>query len=148
MLYTIEQVSHLIGARRFGTLDAQIDWLLTDSRSLVFPEGTLFFALSSKRQTGASYIQELIGQGVSNFVLTDADYRQIVLPLNIQPEVANFLVVSSPLKALQKLAEQRRRKFDIPVIGITGSSKLVVNDCCHSFHKVTCLFGFLCNFSC
>ena len=53
MLYTIEQVSHLIGARRFGTLDAQIDWLLTDSRSLVFPEGTLFFALSSKRQTGA-----------------------------------------------------------------------------------------------
>ena len=132
MLYTIEQVSHLIGARRFGTLDAQIDWLLTDSRSLVFPEGTLFFALSSKRQTGASYIQELIGQGVSNFVLTDADYRQIVLPLNIQPESANFLVVSSPLKALQKLAEQRRRKFDIPVIGITGSNgKTIVKEWLH-----------------
>jgi UDP-N-acetylmuramyl pentapeptide synthase len=33
-----------------------------------------------------------------------------------------FWVVSNPLKALQKLAELHRQKFQVPVIGITGSN--------------------------
>ena len=44
MIYSIEKITTLIGARRVGTADAQIGWLLTDSRSLCFPEETLFFA--------------------------------------------------------------------------------------------------------
>ena len=44
MNYTIEKITTLIGARRIGTADAKIGWLLTDSRSLCFPEETLFFA--------------------------------------------------------------------------------------------------------
>lgn len=47
MLYTIETITECIGARRVGTHEATIDWLLTDSRSLSFPEETLFFALTS-----------------------------------------------------------------------------------------------------
>ena len=43
MNYNIEKVTTLIGARRFGTADANIGFLLTDSRSLCFPEETLFF---------------------------------------------------------------------------------------------------------
>ena len=46
MHYTIDNITALIGARRFGTSPAVIDWLLTDSRSLAFPESTLFFATS------------------------------------------------------------------------------------------------------
>ena len=49
MSYTIESIAEYIGARRVGECEATIDWLLTDSRSLSFPEETLFFAL-----TGAS----------------------------------------------------------------------------------------------
>ena len=45
MFYSLEKVTALIGARRFGNAEARIDWLLTDSRSLAFPETTLFFAL-------------------------------------------------------------------------------------------------------
>lgn len=45
MTYTIEKVTTLIGAHRFGTADANIGFLLTDSRSLCFAEETLFFAL-------------------------------------------------------------------------------------------------------
>ena len=33
MHYTIDNITALIGARRFGTSPAVIDWLLTDSRS-------------------------------------------------------------------------------------------------------------------
>ena len=38
MFYSIEEITSLIGAHRYGTADAQIGGLLTDSRSLIFPE--------------------------------------------------------------------------------------------------------------
>ena len=69
MLYTIETITECIGARRVGTHEATIDWLLTDSRSLSFPEETLFFALTTKRNKGARYIPELYERGVRNFVV-------------------------------------------------------------------------------
>ena len=47
MTYTIEKVTTLIGARRYGDNDTNIGFILTDSRSLCFPEETLFFALKS-----------------------------------------------------------------------------------------------------
>ena len=44
----------------------------------------------------------------------------------------NFLLVPSPLKALQKLAELHRAQFSIPVVGITGSNgKTVVKEWLH-----------------
>ena len=60
MKYSIEKITTLIGARRIGEADAQIGWLLTDSRSLCFPEETLFFALKSARNDGHKYIEDLL----------------------------------------------------------------------------------------
>ena len=59
MKYSIEQVITLIGAWRIGNSEASIRWILTDSRSLCFPEETLFFALRSERNDGHNYIAEL-----------------------------------------------------------------------------------------
>lgn len=42
MSYAIESIAKSIGARRVGEYETTIDWLLTDSRSLSFPEETLF----------------------------------------------------------------------------------------------------------
>ena len=116
--YTIEKVTTLIGARRIGTADAQIEWLLTDSRSLCFPENTLFFALKTSRNDGHRYIADLYRRGVRNFVVTAPP----TLPKGKGYEDANFLIVPSPLEALQRLAERHRDEFDIPVVGITGSN--------------------------
>ena len=128
MSYSIEQIAELIGARRVGNAPATIDWLLTDSRSLSFPEATLFFALATKRNDGAKYIPELHVRGVRNFVLSDEAFRQLDTP---RPD-ANYLVVPDPLKALQRLAERHRARFQIPVIGITGSNgKTVVKEWLH-----------------
>ena len=68
MSYAIESIAKSIGARRVGKHKATIDWLLTDSRSLSFPEETLFFALTTKRNSGARYIPDLYDRGVRNFV--------------------------------------------------------------------------------
>ena len=52
MSSSIENIVKALGAKRFGDHNAQIDWILTDSRSLCFPEETLFFALKTKRNDG------------------------------------------------------------------------------------------------
>lgn len=123
MSNNIEEITSILGAARTGTAPASIDWILTDSRSLCFPEETLFFALKSKRNDGARYIAELHARGVHNFVVSE-------LPGDLKPYAdSNFLRVDNPLKALQRLAEQHRKLFDVPVIGITGSNgKTVVKE--------------------
>ena len=119
MNYTIEKITTLIGARRIGTADAQIGWLLTDSRSLCFPEETLFFALKTARNDGHRYIEDLYRRGVRNFVVENNAQLSIV---NSQLQDANILIVPSPLEALQRLAERHRDEFNIPIVGITGSN--------------------------
>ncbi len=114
MNYTIEKITTLIGARRIGTADARIGWLLTDSRSLCFPEETLFFALKSSRNDGHRYIADLYRRGVRNFVVSS-------VPEHAEAD-ANYLKVPSPLAALQRLAERHRDEFDCPIVGITGSN--------------------------
>ena len=119
----IEEIANSLNAKRVGTNNTCIDWVLTDSRSLCFAEETLFFALKTKRNDGHKYIPELYEQGVRNFVVSD-------LPDDLQHyQDANFLQIPSPLKGLQKLAEKHRMKFDVPVVGITGSNgKTIVKE--------------------
>lgn len=117
MTYTIERVATLIGAQRLGHAEARISFVLTDSRSLCFPEETLFFALRSNRNDGHQYISELYRRGVRCFVV-----EEVPTQATNQFGDANFLVVSSTLQALQCLAQRHREAYNIPVVGITGSN--------------------------
>ena len=124
MTYSIEKVTTLIGARRFGESDGTIAFLLTDSRSLSIPEETLFFALKTQRNDGHNYIQELYRRGVRNFVV-----ERIPVDWQTQYADANFLKVTDTRSALQRLAERHRDEFSIPIVGITGSNgKTVVKE--------------------
>ena len=117
MNYTIEKITTLIGARRYGEHDAKVGWLLIDSRSLCFPEETLFFALHTKRNDGHRYIGDLYRRGVRCFVVEVVpEHHTEVYPY------ANFLKVTSSIAALQRLAERHRDEFNIPIVGITGSN--------------------------
>ena len=120
--YSIIKIATLIGARRVGNTDAQIGWLLTDSRSLCFPEETLFFALKSARNDGHKYISDLYRRGVRNFVVESRGIQEYCPESGSEMKDANFLIVPSPLAALQRLAERHRDEFDIPIVGITGSN--------------------------
>ena len=125
MVYSIEKITTLIGARRYGEKDSNIAFLLTDSRSLSFPEETLFFALQSERNDGHNYIKDLHRRGVRNFVVGNS----YPIPTDEEWADTNFLAVPSTLAALQRLAERHRDEFDIPIVGITGSNgKTVVKE--------------------
>ena len=125
MTYSIETIAQLLQAKRIGPGEGTVKWLLTDSRSLGFPEETLFFALVTGRGNGHRYINDLYNRGVRHFVVSEHPTDE---SLQAMPE-ANFLVVADTLAALQLLAEKHRAQYDIPVVGITGSNgKTVVKE--------------------
>ena len=95
-----------------------IEHLLTNSRMLLFPETTVFFAISSANRRAESYIKELYAGGVRCFVIAD-DYDASAL-LNL-PEI-QLLAVQDVQDALQQVAAVHRQQFSYPVIGLTGSN--------------------------
>lgn len=123
MEYAIKEIAGIIGAKTNQLHEGSISLLLTDSRRLSFPEQSLFFALKTKTNDGHKYIQELYKLRVRNFVVCDMPQDHASM------KDANFLVVKDTLKALQKLAATHRKRFNIPVIGITGSNgKTIVKE--------------------
>lgn len=117
MNYSIDKIAENINAKRLGDAEAQISFILTDSRSLCFPEETLFFALRSERNDGHHYIDELYHRGVRNFVV-----EQLPDAFSSIYKQANFLQVDNSLLALQQLTTWHRSAFTIPIVGITGSN--------------------------
>lgn len=95
--------------------DRVIEDLVIDSRKAMLTEHALFFAIAGERHDGHAYLKELYAKGIRQFVVE----RKIA----VEPfSGANFLLVSSSVKALQQLVSAHRSEFSIPVIGITGSN--------------------------
>ena len=123
MNYSVEHISNIVDGSfiSFHQNDA-VEHLLTDSRRLIFPATTLFFALNGLRRNGNKFIDDLYKKGVRNFVVNDE--KEIAWY-----EDANIILVKNSLHALQQLAAYHRSLFDIPVIGITGSNgKTIVKE--------------------
>lgn len=123
MKYLISKIVSILGLKNYDWIEAEISILLTDSRQLSNPSETLFFAFETKNNDGHRYIADLYAAGVRNFVVSK------MMPEWKNFSGCNFLFVKSPLRALQKIAAYHRRRFDIPVIGITGSNgKTIVKE--------------------
>jgi len=129
MKYSISEIASLIGADvRPGSETPEIEHLLTDSRSLLHPSNTLFFALRTPSGDGHRYIDSLYRRGVRGFVVEQSEAPGLEA---LYPE-AGFLAVPSVIDALQRLAGAHRAKFDIPVIALTGSrGKTTVKEWLH-----------------
>lgn len=98
--------------------------LSLDSRKIISPENTIFFALRSENNDANNFINTLYEKGVRNFV---TDYKNIEVK---KIPLANVIVVNNVMDALQKLAKHHREKFkNLTVIGITGSNgKTIVKE--------------------
>ncbi|MEK7199622.1 MAG: Mur ligase family protein, partial [Bacteroidota bacterium] len=122
MTYTVKHIAEIIQAVLCQADDSLIKYLLTDSRKIVFPQTSLFFAISGPRRDGHSFIKEAYEQGVRNFVV-----KKGLAAIDFPDAV--FLQVPDVLTALQQLAAYHRSRFRIPVIGITGSNgKTIVKE--------------------
>ena len=125
-MYSISQIASIIKATTFlQNADAGIELILLDSRKLLFPSTSLFFALDSQRRNGSLFIEELYHKGVYSFVVDEKFSKQ---EMQHFPN-ASFLQVTDVLQALHLLTAFHRRQFTAPVIGITGSNgKTIVKE--------------------
>ncbi len=118
--YSIKEVKQIINAAGDLVTEDIISVLLTDSRRINTAAEGLFFALSGRRN-GHEFIAAAYAAGVRNFVVKEGP--ELKLP------GANFLIVPDVLAALQTLAAHHRARFNLEVIGITGSNgKTIVKE--------------------
>ncbi len=113
-MYTIDTISNLLQGRfvQFYS-NGTITDLAYDSRRIFSAGSTLFFALITTHADGHSFIEDAHKKGVRNFVVSHE--------VDALPE-ANMIQVEDTLQALQQLVIHHRRRFSVPVIGITGSN--------------------------
>jgi len=120
--YTIEHIASWLSTNSVIKTPAHIAHLLTDSRRLIYPDTSLFFAITTGQNDGHLYVEELMQRGVFNFVVK-TNFDTSAFPN------ANFLKVNDVLVALQIIATHHRAQFTYPVIGITGSNgKTIVKE--------------------
>jgi alanine racemase len=118
--YTITAIKKIIKADGNIVKEYTISTLFTDSRRINNAAEGLFFALSGRRN-GHEFVAEAYAGGVRNFVVEHGP--EFNLP------GANFLIVPDPLESLQTLAAYHRGRFELQVIGITGSNgKTIVKE--------------------
>ncbi|HYC54082.1 MAG TPA: UDP-N-acetylmuramoyl-tripeptide--D-alanyl-D-alanine ligase [Candidatus Binatia bacterium] len=94
-----------------GDADAVFDYVGTDTRSA--RAGELFFCLRGDNFDGHDFIDAAIAAGVMAIVCERGRARAGSVP---------FLEVADTQRALGDLAAHHRRRFAIPVVGVTGSN--------------------------
>jgi len=105
--------------------DPVIVSLLTDSRKILAPQSSVFFAISSVHKNANQFIFSLYEKGLRCFVVDHNITKEEMLRF---PR-ANFIQVNNVLEALQSVTSFHRLRFTIPVIGITGSNgKTIVKE--------------------
>jgi UDP-N-acetylmuramyl pentapeptide synthase len=111
-LFKIEEVLEATGGTlvREGARDS-FTGVLTDSRKLA--PGCLFVAIKGANFDGHDFVEEAVKQGASGVVV---EHRVSI------SGSASVVQVDDTLKALGKLAGYHRRRFDVPVIALTGSN--------------------------
>ncbi|RMF67979.1 MAG: UDP-N-acetylmuramoyl-tripeptide--D-alanyl-D-alanine ligase, partial [Calditrichaeota bacterium] len=97
-------------------LESKPDGLSIDSRTL--RPGEVFFAIRGEHQDGHAFVEAAIGKGALAVVVERRWWKKNAPALQAHA----CFVVRDTLRALQEIAAHYRRKFALPVVGLTGTN--------------------------
>lgn len=86
--------------------------ITTDSRDC--PEGSIFFALKGESFDGNRFAKAALEKGCAYAVIDEREFAE--------DGNGRLILVDNVLTTFKELAREHRRRFDIPVIGITGTN--------------------------
>lgn len=86
--------------------------ITTDSRDC--PEGSIFFALKGESFDGNRFAKAALEKGCAYAVIDEREF--------VEEGNGRLILVDNVLTTFKELAREHRRRFDIPVIGITGTN--------------------------
>ena len=122
MGYSIQAVCSAVNGKFISKItDDNIETLVYDSRRVLQPASSLFFAVKTEHNDGHKYLLSAYKKGIRNFIVSNDSSKDLV--------ESNVILVEDTLSALHHLAIFHREHFSLPVIGITGSNgKTIVKE--------------------
>jgi len=111
--FTAEELAAATGGRFLGAAPASVTGVSTDTRKIA--PGALFVALKGERFDAHDFVAQALAAGAAAAVVAEPwAAAQTSLP-------GAVLAVPDPLAALGAIARFHRRRFAIPLVGVTGS---------------------------
>jgi alanine racemase len=120
--YQLSEIAHIMHGEFKGSSHV-VKELFFDSRRTFDVDVCMFIAIDGERHNGHHYIEGLYQKGVRNFLISEfkEEYNSF--------SGAGFIIVANTIHALQQFAAFHRKKYKIPVVGITGSNgKTIVKE--------------------
>ena len=115
---TLQEFLSLLGSHEWAGPEARsvrVSGVSIDTRKL--KPGEVYFALQGERFDGHDFLPDAFRKGASAAVVRRSWIQES------QPAADwRLIVVDDPLAALQQVAAAYRRRFDIPVLGLTGTN--------------------------
>ncbi|HEY3307706.1 MAG TPA: UDP-N-acetylmuramoyl-tripeptide--D-alanyl-D-alanine ligase [Desulfuromonadaceae bacterium] len=127
-MFSTKEIAAATGGRVIGTDTCRVSGISSDSRTV--QSGELFVPLTGQHFDGHDFIADVVGNGIRVIL---ANEKWIAGDDEVVPAAAEdiatlpladitIIAVSDTLRALGDLAAAWRQRFDIPVIGVTGSN--------------------------
>ncbi len=114
-MFTISDIAQASGGRVIGVAEGEVSGISTDSRSV--SAGELFVPLQGASFDGHDYLAAVADQGIETVLASESWLADHHLPDRL-----TCIAVGDTLRALGDLAAAYRQRYDIPVVGITGSN--------------------------
>lgn len=110
--FTLEEIAVSCGGKFVGNdSDKNIEITSVERDSRQIKDGSLFLAIKGERADGHDYINMCFDKGAVCAVCEKP-------PQNASKP---YILVESTLNAVKKIAKAYREKFDIPIVGVSGS---------------------------
>jgi UDP-N-acetylmuramoyl-tripeptide--D-alanyl-D-alanine ligase len=110
--FTKDELADAAGGRWIGTAPEAVEGVSTDTRTIA--PGALFVALRGERFDAHAFLGEAAAKGAAAAVVLE----ERAADASLLPRLA----VRDTLAALGAIARLHRRRFRIPVVGVTGSN--------------------------
>jgi len=109
--FTADELATATGGTWLDPPPAAVEGVSTDTRTIA--AGSVFVALRGERFDAHAFLGEAARAGAAAALVSDASAGAHGLPR---------LLVAGTLPALGALAHHHRRRFEVPVVGVTGSN--------------------------
>ena len=128
-MFTLEEILKATGGRIMtGEVETVFSGITTDSR--VVKDGDLFIALKGEKFDGHDFIEDVISKGARGVIAEGeftvhpglAPLHRILRRSGAGSSQFTVIMVQDTLRALQDIAHSVRMRYDMPVIGVTGSN--------------------------
>jgi len=118
-MFTIDEILKATNGKLVsGQPQNIVSGISTDSRTI--NRGELFIALKGDNFDGYNFINECLVRGATGILISNKDSSRV--SAIAASGLVNIIKVPDTLKALGDIAYFHRMRFNIPVIGITGSN--------------------------